>query len=360
MLIPALAALVMRQARTALVERKMIAGVSRGPGSPLGLTAEDRAAMALVSRECLCSGLPDHGSEIHELLWLCTRPLGEWLKVPAVVDAGVAETRLLLEEDGIPSVEAEELARGFGSMTAGLEEQLFQRFSELVSKYPSDRADRYYTAIREFVVRHPVASVSELQALNELPAPLTMQLHSYFYEPVPDAWEVGRAGVPLCTYCHNALRPGKAGLVCRTSACAGSRAASVARYAKAGDLARAVRALKQYWIEPGLDEVWLFDRICALGLPAALYPKRDQVDIAVKDIGIDLKAYSSPEILGRRFRRTIGGLAYYREKWVVIPDMLLDITPSYLTRLSAAAARPELQWLSVSEAAARLEKTVHA
>ncbi len=69
MLIAALSALVMRQARIALVEGKMIAGITRTPGAQVGLAAEDRKAMALVSRECLSRGLPDHGAEIHDLLW---------------------------------------------------------------------------------------------------------------------------------------------------------------------------------------------------------------------------------------------------------------------------------------------------
>lgn len=360
MLIPALAALVMRQARGVLVERKMIAGVSRTPGSAVGLTAEDRAAMALVSRESLRAGLPDRGAEIHDLLWQCTRPLGEWLSVRDVVQAGLAETRLLLEEDGVPSVEAEELAKGFGSMTAGLEEQLFQRFTELLNKYPSARAEHYYTLVREFVVRHPVVRITKFQGLaRELPAQLFMQLQNNFYEAVPEAWET-RDGVPLCAHCGNAMRMGKAALVCRTAACAATRPAATGGHVGATEGMRAVRALKQYWIEPGVDELRLFDRIKAMGLAVTLYPKRDAVDIAVGDVGIDLKAYSSPEILGRRFRRDIGGLALYREKWVVIPDITLEITPSYLTRLAAAAGRSEIQWLSVSQAAARLQKAANA
>lgn len=360
MVVPALAALVVRQARTALFERRIIAGVSRGPGSPVGLTTEDRRTMALVSRVCLCAGLPDHGAEIHELLALCAQPLGEWLAVSQVTEAGLQNTILLLEDDGLPSVEAEELAHGFGSMTAGLEEQLFQRLHELLKKYPAERADAYYTAVREFVVRHPISSLPSFHALSGiLPAQLMMQMQTTFYEPVPDAWESGK-GVPICAACGNALRAGKAGLVCRTRACAASHRAEVAQHVRASDAFRAVRALKQYWIEPGLDEVRLFDRIKAMGLAPSLYPNRDEVDIAVGDIGIDLKAYTSPEILGRRFNQSIGELAKYRRKWVVIPDSYVEITPNYLGRLASAAQRPEIEWISVSQAVTRLKKVANA
>ena len=75
LLLPALAALTMRQARISLIEDRMIAGVDKKYGSPIGLTAEDRRAMALVSRACLSLGLPDYGSEIHDLLVMCARPL---------------------------------------------------------------------------------------------------------------------------------------------------------------------------------------------------------------------------------------------------------------------------------------------
>jgi hypothetical protein len=359
-LVPALAALVMRQARLSLVEGKMIAGNTRTQGVPVGLLPEDRKAMALVSRACLAHGQPDRGAEIHTLLWQCTRPLGEWLPVREVIDQGYAETFFIHGEDGTPTAEAEEVASGFGGLTASIEEQLFTKFIEVLGRFPERRACQDYTKVREFVVRHPVVATDVLRKFDvDVSSQIWMLLQQQFYEPVPEAWCVGEA-VPLCAHCGNAMKQGKAGLVCRTQACAASRPATIGLQAKAADLMRVTRGIRQYWIEPGLDEIRLYDALVEMGLTAELYPHRDRVDIAVGEIGIDLKAYTSPEILGRRFQRSLGGLAHYPRKWVVVPDWLLSATPSYLDRLKTAAYREELLFLKVSDALRLLKGEVHA
>src|SRR6185369_16296586 len=97
------------------------------------------------------NGLPDHGAEIHNLLYLCTLPLGEWLKVPEVKNAGLEYASFIHAEEGIPTAEAEELAAGFTGMTAGIEEQLFAKFMEVIGRFPEESANDYYTRAREFV-----------------------------------------------------------------------------------------------------------------------------------------------------------------------------------------------------------------
>jgi len=355
LLVPALAALVMRQARVTLIEERMIAGTTRTYGIPVGLTSEDRKAMSLVSRTCLVNRLPDYGAEIHDLLWWCTCPLGEWLRVPEVEGGGLETTCLIQAEDGIPTAEAEELAIGFGGMTAGLEEQLFLRFMEVLGRFPDERANQYYTAVRELVARHPIAVGDSLRKIDvDLPSQIWMLLQQQFYEPVPESWQVGEA-VQLCAHCGNAMRQGKVGLVCRTAACVASNPARSVVGHRAADLVRVSRGVRQYWIEPGLDEIRLYDALIKMGLPAELYPFRDRVDIAVGDIGIDLKAYTSPETLGHRFSRGIGGLSHYPVKWVVIPDWLVSATPSYIERLKAAMEREDLLCLTVSQAIRKFE-----
>jgi hypothetical protein len=335
--IPALAALVMRQARVSLIEGRMIAGIDKRPGNPIGLTAEDRRAMALVSRECLLQGLPDYGSEIHDLLAVCSRPLGEWFPLQSVNDTGLSETRLINEEYGAPTVEAEELARGFSTLTAGVEEQLFAKFREALDKHPKSSANSYYTALREFVVRHPLATSDEINefAHGFLPSTLWTLLQQQFYERVPASWAIS-GEVPVCSTCGNAMRQRVTGLVCRTKACAASAAPESRANRAVEDLLRVTRGIQQYWVEPGFDELRLYDALKARGIEAELYPHMDRVDIAVGDIGIDMKCYSSPELLGNRIRRDKGGLAFYARKWLVVPDWLTQVVPHYLDRLRSA------------------------
>jgi hypothetical protein len=343
----------MRQARVSLIDGRLIAGTDRKPGNPIGLTTEDRRAMALVSRECLLSGRHDYGSEIHDLLAICSRPFGEWLPLPSVIDAGLAETRLINEEYGAPTPEAEELARGFSTLTAGVEEQLFANFREALDKHPKSSANEYYTALREFVVRHPVATADEINdfAHGFLPSTLWTLLQQQFFERVPASWAIA-GEVPVCANCGNAMRKKLTGLACRTAACAASANPRSDSVRAIDELLRVTRGIQQYWVEPGFDELRLYDTLKRRGIDAQLYPHMDRVDIAVGDIGIDMKCYSSPELLGNKIRCNKGGLVFYERKWLVIPDWLTQQVPQYLERLRSALedAAASVRCLSVSTA----------
>jgi hypothetical protein len=334
--IPALAALVCRQARRTLFEDRIVAGVDMKPGTPIGLGHEDRKAMALVSRICISRGMRDIGSEIHELLFHCTLPLGAWLPHLLVERRGLSDTVLINEEDGAPTIEAAELAAGFSSVTAGLEELLFSNFRELLEKHPRRESYGYYTAVREFVVRHPVTTSQQIrQFANNLPSTLWMLLQQSFYEPIPFGWSQ-HDRVTLCGHCGNAMRPASNYLRCRTSACAAASSAMPLPEIDSVGLLRLRRGIHQYWVEPGVDEIRLYDKLRSLNIAAQLYPFMDRVDIAVGDIGIDLKSYASPELLGERIRRDIGGLRHYANKWLVVPDWLIARTAAYLDRLRHA------------------------
>jgi hypothetical protein len=345
----ALAALVVRQARTALIDGKPITGVARYPGDPIGLVSEDRNAMALVSRARLRNQRSDIGAEIHELLWHCTQPLGQWLSLATIHTERLSNVVLLDAEEGIPTREAEELARGFSSASASLEELVFNRFLEQLGKSSRLTGAGYYTRVRDFVVRHPIATNDELARLTaELPSAIGVLITQQFYEPISESW--GREGdLDICAHCGNALRSVAAGVMCRTRACAEILPMrSERREALTGSL-RLTRGVRQYWQEPGFDEVRLFDALVAAGLTCELYPHFDRVDIAVGDIGIDLKAYVSPELLGARIERDQGGLAHYRHKWLVIPQRLIERVPAYLERLRSALGENSVRCLATSE-----------
>jgi hypothetical protein len=358
LVVPSLAALVLRQARNTLIEGRMVAGIDRRIGSPIGLQVEDRNAMALISRVCLEQGMPDHGSEIHDLLHLCASPLGDWLKLPELLDAGLSDIRLINLEDGLPTPEAEELAKGFSTLTAGLEEQLFEKFVGLLAKLPKGPADEYYTRVREFVVRHPLASDQDFAQLAEdIPATIRACIEQQFYEPVPDSWGL-HGVVTTCIHCGNALRHKATGDTCRTAACMVSHPTTIGEKRPLADLYRLTRGVRQYWLEPGVDEIQTFDALQRAGITATLYPHRDRVDIEVGDIGIDLKAYASPELLGAKLNRNKGGLAHYRYQWLVVPDWLASQVPSYLDRLrySLEEAASLIRCLTVSQAIQELTR----
>jgi hypothetical protein len=333
-LVPALAWLVVSQAHVAVIDGRTISGLDRYHGASNGLTVEDRRVMAMISRASLVHGLQDFGGEIHTLLANCTRRLGDWLTIPAVLDDGYADAVLIDPDSLMPTAEAQDLAAGFWSVTAHIEESLFAKFSEVLDKYSEEAAAEYYTRTREFIVTHPVATTDELFAIGKhLPSVLGMALQQEFYEAVPEAFSV-RGTVQLCGHCHSLLRNINGKLQCQTTACRLSSPLLEGAFLSPSECRRVTRGIRQYWVEPGIDEIRLYRALIQQELPAFLYPFRDKVDVGVADeIGIDLKTYASPEILGARFRKGLGGLALYPHKFIVIPDWLVRRVPVYIDRL---------------------------
>lgn len=361
---PALAALVVRTA-VQLHDEGMgvvVSGVDRRPGSRVGLTAEDRGTMALVSRARLSLGLSDTTSEIHNLLALCKMPLGEWLPLPEVLEEGLGPVRLIDPEQLMPSLEAESLAEDVAGLSSLVEEQIFGDFREALAKLPPSQADTVYTAVREFVVRHPVVRLKELESLLEdVPSAVANRIRMGFYEPLAARLD-GSEGMALCTRCGNLAKAHVGGgWLCTTAACV-QHGGTTPRFEEAAGAEhfRLNRSLRQYWLEPGLDEISLHDALKADGLQPRLYPNRDRVDIdlgAQSGIGIDLKAYTSPELLGRRMKKRPGGLAYYAHRWLVVPDWLANGTPGYMERLRGALASSPIQAMTASQA---LERALQA
>ena len=350
----ALSSLVLAQAKISIVDNQIITGMDWRPGARNGLNVESRKIMAMVSRYCLESGLRDYGGEIHDLLFHCTKPFDTWLKVPALIEAGYGQTVLIDPDYGIPTPEAQELAADFSTVTARLEENLFASLKESLGQYPVTSGNEYYTAIRDFIVRNPVVTAAKLFEPNRyMPASLWMSIQQEYFEPVPHALATD-GKVILCAHCNSMMKPAKSGggLCCQSRACRVSRAAKTGSVLPVIDARRVKRGIHQYWVEPGIDEILLFDAIVAAGVDALLYPFQDRVDIAVGTIGMDLKTFVSPEILGAKFRKGIGGLAYYETKWLVVPDWLLKSAPAYMSRLEAAMGdnAKRVRCLSLSQA----------
>jgi REase associating with pPIWI_RE/pPIWI_RE three-gene island domain Y len=359
---PALAALVVRTAAQLHNEGMgvVVSGVDRRAGSRVGLSAEDRRTMALVSRALLTLGLPDASSEIHNLLALCKRPLAEWLPLPEILEQGFGPVRLIDPEQLMPTLEAEGLAEDVAGLASLVEEQLFGDFREALAKLTPAQADEVYTAVRGFVVRHPVVNLKELEAfLEDLPSGVANRVRMGFYEPLSACLD-GSEGVALCSRCGNLTKAhagGAGGWLCTTSACQQHGAAPMKAAQPGIEHFRLARGLRQYWLEPGIDEVLLFDALQGAGLSPRLYPHRDRVDIdlaAASGLGLDLKAYASPELLGRRLKKRPGGLAFYTQRWLVVPDWLANAMPGYMDRLKGAlGAGSSIQAMTVGQALKR-------
>lgn len=349
-----LAALVVRQARQVFMGggASMISGVDRLFSGMSGLVDEDRRAMALVSRARLSLGLNDVGAEIHELLAHCTRPLGEWLPLRVVAEEGLSKVCLIDPDERAPTLEAEELAAGFSGMTSLLEEQVFAAFQDALSRQPQRLADQYYSVVRTFVVRNPVVTRTQLLKLASALPTSVLTCMEQFYEALPRSRAHGGT-VYLCNHCSNLMQALAGGLRCTTQACAAMHGANPGKAVPVDDLLRLTRSLRKYWLEPGIDEMRLADALGAAGHKVRLYPKRDLVDLDLGEdgsVGIDLKAYSSPELLGERLCRRPGGLRQYKTQILVIPDWMAEREENYIDRVSACLDRSPILVLTLSAA----------
>jgi hypothetical protein len=227
--------------------------------------------MALVSRARLTLGLSDVGAEIHELLAHCTHPLGQWLPITAIKESGLDAVCLIDAVDGMPTLEAEELSAGFGGMTSLIEEQVFGAFQDSLSKHPNIDANEFYTMVRTFVVRNPVVTRKQLlKLMAELPSAVWACVEQQFYEQLPGSLVIGQMA-SLCGHCGNILSTNAGGLRCTTAACAAVHGPRPGRQHSAADLLRLNRSLRKYWLEPGIDEVRMADRLSAAGLTCRMY-----------------------------------------------------------------------------------------
>ena len=68
-----------------------------------------------------------------------------------------------------------------------------------------------------------------------------------------------------------------------------------------------------------------------------LYPRDDAADVGHSDqLGIDVKSYSCPRLLGEILSERLGGLATFDQRYVAIPDAMVNRRPQYLEDLRQA------------------------
>jgi hypothetical protein len=92
-----------------------------------------------------------------------------------------------------------------------------------------------------------------------------------------------------------------------------------------------------YWVGPGLAEVRLHDELRRAGVDVSLYPRDDAADVGRSDeVGIDVKSYSCPRLLGETLTDRLGGLATFKERYVAVPDPIANRRPRYIDDLREA------------------------
>lgn len=349
-------AMVRLLARGVLALHREIAGGGIASGGP-EMPADLRRASALLSAQCLAAGVHDLGASVHDLLARCRMPFAAWGLPQLRPPFPYADCILLDDGTMQPTPDCKELADVAGEDDAR-EDIHHSRLRDRLAALSEREAARTYVAYRRFVVEHPLVDSSALNTyvLDE-GLERVFDLLAGCYRPLP-GWAIWRDGqVRRCATCgcpleEQADRGAWPDGRCRLVACRAkgqSVTADVFRPTAATLLARS--EILAYWVSPGLDEIGLWRQLRQAGLQVELYPAADAADVGFCDlsVGIDVKDYASPLVLGARLSRSIGRFAIFRLRLLAIPDAALVRNRDYLTQLRQAYSGPELIFCRVSE-----------
>lgn len=318
-----------------------------------------RRALTLLSGLALLDGCEiDFGANIHEAMERACMPLKDWGLPSFAPPFSYAEVTLIDRDLGVPTEECHELASYGGSEVALLEEIHHEQLRRALSTYRAKERSRAYTGIREFVVRNPVVSYGDLQRfINEGGHVAIANTVMSFYRPLPAAALEGEVA-RRCAWCGSLLWPvrdkqsfpeGR----CRISQCRleNPRPRVRDRLSDTTGWRTATASILQYWVGPGLDEIRIYDALKQAGREVVLYPQSDAADIGVDrlQIGIDVKTYASPVLLGHKLTRSIGRLSLFRRKIIAVPDGKLALNRHYLDQLRDTYRGEEsLEFVTVS------------
>lgn len=361
-----------------LAARLLAAGVlqqyqqARDQGTPVvhdhSMPASLRQAMALLSRLRIDEGKIDHCASLHQVLTRCTEPLGS----PAwAIDAFSAEVfdfsdvRLIDPYHRCPTPECVELGAGVGvnhsNVRQHIEEAMsFTELSTLCAKFGA-RRDAAYTQLRQFIGRNPLTTHAAIDAFVQEHHISAAEQFLRGCWSAPDARHLINDRLHGCRHCQAPLEAyGDNNGRCIQRLCGNYRVPVPLSEGRDDTPRMRVLAahLMTYWYGPAIDELRVYDRAIELGLPVFLYPYSDACDVAIgDDIGIDVKGYSSPQLLGQALNRSIGGLTRYARRIVAISDVAATANPGYLKLLKRTlGSNPHrLELMRVSELLRKLE-----
>ena len=330
-------------------------------GTPLSLLQ----AMARLGRSYFIEGMEDRVASIHQLLHLCQRPLKDWTPQSVGVLERYQEAILIDPIYRVPSEDCESIAEeAEGTNLSDLiERHLHERLRMTLSKLGQD-ADISYTSIREFIGRHPLATVGELGLLYSHPE-LNDEAIDFvrgLYQPIHATYAVN-GYVRRCRHCRAFIGEENA---CILAGCRDDHpredGGSVASPIPLDSAYVARPEVLKYWVDPAREELRIYDTLqqeARLRDRVSLYPHSDWCDISIDEtVGVDVKDYHDPVRLAQRLNHSIGHLGQYPERILAIAKrrwsrMYHDRLVEQLT----PEKRALLQVMSVDQAIKHLKRT---
>jgi hypothetical protein len=119
-----------------------------------------RSGLERLSRHCLLDGVEDFGANVHVLMALACKPIGQW-EVPCFSEPFSHARAILIDSNlGVPTDDCVEIGNISSEMDA-YENIHHRRLREAV-RSQGKRANEVYTLVRERLIRHPVENQKEL------------------------------------------------------------------------------------------------------------------------------------------------------------------------------------------------------
>jgi REase associating with pPIWI_RE/pPIWI_RE three-gene island domain Y len=301
--------------------------------------------MQMLSKLCVRASVNDLGDSIHCLSDTARRlPVGDW-GVPALAAPfRFAEVRLLSNEPVAPTEECRALAAK-GQPDDAFEDIHHRQLREIVRRVRTEGRLQIYSLLRERIVRKPVYDRRELSDFLEDHAIVVADdvLRRWSTE-IPLGALRRDGSFNICRNCGGLLYPHRDKTAfpdgrCRIGACLeevpSSRAGATIESATGWRVF--TDDILAYWVGPGLAEIRLHDELRRSGVDVMLYPRDDTADVGrSQELGIDVKSYSCPRLLGETLSDRLGGLATFDQRYVAIPDSMVNRRPHYLDDLRRA------------------------
>lgn len=330
-------------------------------GQPLahgpGLTPWLVGAMRRLAGLHVSFGQPVQHDGAHTLIAQARRPLRS-------VDWGLAifdgpsfrfnGVRLLDSVTSMPTLDCIDIAQQIVSELDMKEQQAFDDLNAVCDQFGS-RADEVYSALREYIVRHPVTHAGEFRRYLEARSmQLAMPFLASSYAPVQPHHLV-RGTFHRCPSCATPMSECsiKGHVACAMRQCKSFDApvpATGVQLATTPETLVAKPHILMYWCGPGLDEVSLYDTAIGASIPAVLYPARDKCDLSTDGdrVGIDVKSHANPFVLATTLNRSIGGLELFSKKIIAVNDQAISRFPDYLDIARRECERSDVEITSVS------------
>jgi hypothetical protein len=252
-----------------------------------------------------------------------------------------AQARLLTEEPVAPTEECRVLATK-GQPDDAFEDIHHRQLRDIVQRVRRESRLQIYSTLRERIVRKPVYERRELSDfLEDQGVVAANEVIRRWSTSIPLGALHKDGSFRICANCGALLYPHRDQRVfpdgrCRISACLEEVPSSRLAQTVADPTGWRVFTddILAYWVGPGLAEIRLHDELKRRGVDVALYPRDDAADVGSSDeLGIDVKSYSCPQLLGEMLTERLGGLSTFRRRYVAVPDSIVNRRPRYLEDL---------------------------